>query len=480
MKLIFTSLIRLVEFNPFQKKFRKGDKRVAIVYPNRYVGGIANLGLQILYAKINDFAYCERFYSDVFGGLRSVETGSRLADFDVALFSLQYETDYFKAVEILKNSGFHGIKIAGGPCVMENPKPLLKFFDAFFIGEAEEKIEEIVLAKDVEELSGIEGIYTGKEEKVKRVYCKLGKHIEKEVIGEGAYGRSFILEIGRGCIGRCSFCLVRQIYAPPRWRKLKDLPEIRGVKKVAIIAPSPTDHPEFTTIVQRLYELGFEVSPSSIRANAVDEELVEILKLAKVKTLTLAPETASPKLSEILRKDISSEDVRNAVDLSAGSFEKLKLYYMVGIPGESLSDVKRIVEEAVLFKKRFPRVEISVNPFVPKPHTPLQWLGFADLRELEVKISILEKESRKHGIEFSAPNLKEFVIQTILARGNEKVSELLLGKNYREFLDFLKPIELEEPLPWDFIDHGYRKSKLLREFLRLTGNLDKTYKQSVA
>ncbi|MEM4456591.1 MAG: radical SAM protein, partial [Archaeoglobaceae archaeon] len=128
-----------MEFNPFQKKYRKGERKVALVYPNRYIGGIANLGLQILYARINEVAYCERFYADVFGGLRSVETGSKISDFDIALFSLQYENDYFKAIEILRKSGFQGIKIAGGPCVMENPKPLLRFFDAFFIGEADEK-----------------------------------------------------------------------------------------------------------------------------------------------------------------------------------------------------------------------------------------------------------------------------------------------------------------------------------------------------
>ncbi|MEM1592857.1 MAG: radical SAM protein [Archaeoglobaceae archaeon] len=467
-----------MEFNPFQKKYRKGERKVALVYPNRYIGGIANLGLQILYAKINEVAYCERFYADVFGGLRSVETGSKISDFDIALFSLQYENDYFKAIEILRKSGFQGIKIAGGPCVMENPKPLLRFFDAFFIGEADEKIEEIVFAKDVEELSEIEGIYTGKEESVKRVYCRLEKHIEDEIIGDGAYGRAFILEIGRGCVRKCSFCLVRQIYAPPRWRRVEDLPKVKGVKKVAIVAPSPTDHPEFKEIVHRLCENGFEVSPSSIRADAVDEELVEILKLAKVKTLTLAPETASPEFSEFLRKEISYEDLRNAVELSAGSFEKLKLYYMIGIPGESVEDVMRIVEDAISFKKRFSRVEISVNPLVPKPHTPLQWLGFADINELEAKISMLEKECKKHGIEFSTPNLKEFVVQTILARGNEEVSDLLLGRNYRDFLEFLKPLSLESPLPWDFINHGYKKSKLQLEFTKLMERLDKSYKPS--
>ena len=463
-----------MEFNPFQKKFRKGEKKVALVYPNRYVGGISNVGLQLIYAKINEFAHCERFYSDVFDGMRSVENGSKLSDFDLALFSLQYETDYFKAVEIIRKSGFRGLKIAGGPCVMENPRPLMRFFDAFFIGEADERIEEIVSAKEVEDLKGIEGIFTGYEERVKRVFCRLGRHIEEEIIGEGAYGRSFLLEIGRGCIRRCSFCLVRQIYSPPRWRKIEDLPEIRNSRKVAIIAPSPTDHPHFKEIVQKLVEKGFEVSPSSIRADAVDEELVEILKAAGVRTLTLAPETASPLISDFLKKEISFEDVKMAAEISAKAFEKLKLYYIVGIPGENEDDVRKIVEDAAYLKRFIPRVEISVNPLVPKPHTPLQWLPFAEIGELNRKISIIEEESEKHGIEFYPPNLKEFVIQTILARGDEKVSDLFFGSSYRNFSRFLESFDLEEPLLWDFIDHGYKKSRLKKEFTELLELLDRS------
>lgn len=463
-----------MEFNPFQKKFRKGEKKVALVYPNRYVGGISNVGLQLIYAKINEFAHCERFYSDVFDGMRSVESGTKLSDFDLALFSLQYETDYFKAVEIIRKSGFRGLKIAGGPCVMENPRPLVRFFDAFFIGEADERIEEIVNAKEVEDLKGIEGIFTGHEERVKRVFCRLGRHIEEEIIGEGAYGRSFLLEIGRGCIRRCSFCLVRQIYSPPRWRKVEDLPEIRNSRKVAIIAPSPTDHPHFKEIVQSLVEKGFEVSPSSIRADAVDEELVEILKAAGVRTLTLAPETASPILSDFLKKEMSFEDVKMAAEISEKAFEKLKLYYMIGIPGESEDDVRKIVEDAACLKRFIPKVEISVNPLVPKPHTPLQWLPFAEIRELNRKISIIEEESEKHGIEFCPPNLKEFVIQTILARGDEKVSDLFFRGSYRDFSRFLEGFDLEEPLPWDFIDHGYKKSRLKKEFAELLELLDRS------
>ncbi len=465
-----------MEFNPFAKKYRKGMKRIALVYPNRYVGGIANTGLQYIYARINELdAVCERFYSDVFDGLRSVETATPLSEFDMALFSLQYETDYFKAVEILKN--FKGVKIAGGPCVMENPKPLLRYFDAFFIGEVEGHIEEIVEARSVEDLEGLPGIYTGNESKVRRVYAKLGKHMESEIIGEGAYGRCFLLEIGRGCTRRCRFCIVRQIYFPPRWRRREMLPEV-DESKVAIIAPSPSDHPEFREILQHYVDEGKEVSPSSIRADTLDEELVELLKLAGVKTLTIAPETASPDLQEILNKGIDSEDVYRAAELAKGRFDKVKLYYMVGLPGESMEDVIEIVEQAARVKKYVKRVEISVNPLVPKPHTPMQWLPFggkenvrAGLRELRKKLKFIADRCRKAGIEADVSGLKEFILQTILSRGDEDVAEILEGAGYRKFEKHLEAIDVNSELPWDFIDHGYRKTSLLREYEKIFNHL---------
>ncbi len=476
-----------VEFNPFAKKFRKGMRRIALVYPNRYVGGIANIGMQYIYAAVNamDGYICERFYSDVFGGLRSVETGTPLEHFDVALFSLQYETDYFKAVEILRKSGFKGIRIAGGPCVMENPKPLLKYFDAFFIGECEETIEEIVAAKSVEELAALPGIYTGREDRVRRVYSKLSKHMEREIIGDGAYGRCFLVEIGRGCVRRCRFCIVRQMYFPPRWRKVEDLPEVGGVDKVAIIAPSPTDHPRFREILQMYVDAGLQVSPSSIRADTLDEELVELLKLAGVRTLTLAPETASQRLLGVANKGIAPEDVLNAAELAAGKFEKVKLYYIVGFPGESLDDIARIIEQVAEVKRRVRRVEVSVNPLVPKPHTPMQWLPFggdADikrgLKELRKKLGFIERECRKLGVETDIGKLREFEIQTILSRGDESVAAMLEGASPKKFGRFLEEIPVDAELPWDFIDHGYSKDRLLREYEKLREILNSDHRSS--
>ncbi|MCS7121750.1 MAG: radical SAM protein [Archaeoglobaceae archaeon] len=461
-----------MEFNPFAKKYRKGMKRVALLYPNKYVGMVSNVGLQNIYASINkiDDAICERFCLDVFDGLRSVETATPLNEFDLLLVSFQYEMDYFAAVEIAKK--FKGLKIAGGPCVMENPEPIKKYFDAFFIGEVENSLADIVKAKSVEELSGIPGIYTKKEDRVKRVYVKIEKHIEKEIIADGAFGRCFLIEIGRGCIRKCRFCIVRQIYSPPRWRKIEDLPEKLDSEKIAIIAPSPTDHPRILDLIQNFAEKGYKISLSSVRADSLNDELAEILSKS-TRSITLAPETASQKLLDVVNKGLTDEDIIEAAKVAENRFEKIKLYYLIGLPNETLEDVKKIVEQVMNVKKFVKKVEISVNPLVPKPHTPFQWLPFggtSGVAELKKKANFIIKECKKSGIDVEVGNIKEFAIQTILSRGDESVSKIFEGGRFKEFDRFLNSIDVDSELPWDFIDHGYSKQRLKKEFFEVIEN----------
>jgi len=485
----------LKEINPFIKGWRKGLRSVALVYPNRYVGGISNVGLQFIYAEINareDFI-CERFYTDVFNGLRSVESGRSLKDFDVAFFSLQYEEDYFRAVRILKESGFKGLKVAGGPCCMINPKPILRFFDAFVVGEIENSkiIDKILEAKSKEDLVGVEGIYTGFEDRVKRIKPKrLDFHLKRQIIGEGAYGRSLLLEVGRGCIRHCRFCVVRQIYSPPRWRDIRLLLEIaedyRGItSKVALIAPSVSDHPKIKELIAGLIDMGYLVSPSSIRADTVDEELMELLVAGGLKSFTIAPEAGSERLRDVLKKGISEEDVLNATKIAKEKgIKSVKLYFMIGLPTESDEDIKELIELVKKVRKIIPRVSISINPLVPKPHTPFQWLpytGFKDVREgmkvLNNRIKVLKRELSKIA-ELYIEGVESFALQTILSRGEDEVGDLiekgratLKSAEKRGFFKYLEEIPLDEELPWDFIDHGYKKERLIKEYEESLGTL---------
>lgn len=477
------------EINPITKRWRRGLKRVALVYPNRYVGGIANIGLQYIYAEINslDDYICERFYWDVFHGLRSVESGTPLGEFDIALFSLQYEEDYFKAIKIIEESGFKGLKVAGGPCVMENLIPLKGIFDIFVVGEVEGSIiRKILETIESGDLSSIPGIYTGKEKEVKRVKPeRLEDHIVNQIIGEGAYGRCFLLEVGRGCIRRCRFCIVRQIYFPPRWRDVKLLLEVaeegrKYAEKVALIAPSVTDHPKIKEIIARLIEMGYLVSPSSVRADTLDEELMDLLVKGGLKSITVAPEAGSEMMRDILRKGIDEEDVHRAVELAAErGIEKVKLYFMVGLPHETQKDIEEIVRMVEEVKRKIPRVAVSINPLVPKPHTPLQWIPYGgdpsktakeNLKDLNSKLKFLKKELAKMSVDADISSAEAFALQTILSRGDEKVGEILRkGKPtlraFKQDLEkYLGELPVDAELPWDFINHGYKKSRLIKEY----------------
>jgi radical SAM superfamily enzyme YgiQ (UPF0313 family) len=482
------------EINPLFKRWRKGDKRVALIYPNRYAGGISNIGLQYIYYRINSIygLVCERFYTDVFGGIRSLETRSHLRDFDMALFSIQYEEDIFNAYEILKKSGFRGLKIAGGPCIMENPV-VYRLFDILFVGELEasDLIERLLVGGfEAERVEGAEGVYSWREDRVKRVYSDLDSHLETQIIGNGAYGKALLLEIGRGCYRNCRFCIVKSIYSPCRWRDEELLLGVAEnyaggeVDKIALISPSPSDHPKFKEIVFKLSELGFTVSPSSLRADKLDDELMELFSSFGLRTLTVAPEAGSEILRKVVNKGIREEDVVNSILLAERyGIEKMKFYFMIGLPGETDEDLEDILEMAMYAKRHLKRVEVSVNPLVPKPHTPFQWLAFGGkekfdvrvIKELKEKIRVLGREFRKGGIEFEAPKVEDFVIQTVLSRGGREVFELVergRKRAFRSIFDmglekYLDSFEDEyEDFPWSVVDHGYNTKRLRREYER--------------
>ncbi len=465
----------MIEFNPFFKKYRRGLRRVAVVYPNRYVGGISNLGIQRLYYEVNKSPryIAERFYLDVFDGIRSVENGSELGEFDVALFSIQYEEDFFNALKILKKSNFKGLKIAGGPCITQNPFPALSLFDSVFVGEVEGVVLEVVENRNVEGL--IPNSY-------RRRKANLDSDMRSQIVSEGAYGRSLLVEIGRGCPRGCRFCIVRQIYSPTRWRRKEEIVSFAEenkelAEKIAIISPSPTDHPNFKEIVQELRDLGFSVSPSSIRADRFDEEMAELLK--DIKTLTIAPEAGTERLREILNKNIENEEIYNVVEISK-NVERVKLYFMFGIPGERKEDLDSIIEMVKRIRGMGKRVSVSINPLVPKPNTPFQWLPFGgdvgksveeNIKELEMKREYLYSKL-KGMCEVRVERIDAFAIQTVISRGDERVGKMfskkpslryLLKSEFSRFLDKIPP---EQELPWDRVEMGYKKRRLLREFER--------------
>ncbi len=482
-----------VEHNPLFKRWKKGDVRVALVYPNAYAGGISNVGLQQIYAEVNSIEgfVCERFYGDVFNCERSVETGSYLRDFDIALFSVQFEEDIFRVARIVSSlPAERPVRIAGGPCILENPLPLVPYFDYFYVGEIDGDVKRVL---EVALSGGEEGCLISSKsaegmaesgEKVRVRKAELREHLRKEIIGKGVYGESFLLEVGRGCRRSCSFCVVRQIYRPCRWRELSLLLEVaeearRDVDRIALISPSVTDHPDAKELISELVDMGFEVSPSSMRADTIDEEMAELLVRCGQRSVTIAPEAGSEKLRRVLRKGISREVVLRSAELvrNAG-IRKVKMYYMTGIPGESEEDVREIVRLTEEIKSLGLRVSVSINPLVPKPHTPLQFAPFGGfvasdpvkaIRILRKRSRFLEKELRKAGIRASVESPEDFAVQTIVSRGGVELGRHLpAGKRevLRKFSHLLGELGFERQ-PWEFIDHGYSFERLRREYERL-------------
>ncbi|WP_456471535.1 B12-binding domain-containing radical SAM protein [Methanocaldococcus sp.] len=411
---------------------------IAVVYPNKFKAGVACLATHILLTHLSKFGYNV--------GVYFLENYRLIKNASAIFITLQYENDYFNAVKIikeLKKTNPNAIFVAGGPCVMENLYPIDSYFDAFIVGEIEgSDVMDRVIKRDFSP----DGVFVPKrDKKVKRIYPKkLGVEdypINQVTHEKGAYGKAYLLEIGRGCPRRCRFCLARSIYYPPRFRKLNDLMYLaeEGLKatkvnKVALIAPSVGDYKYIVELCNFLDEKGVQISPSSLRADTISDDLLRVLKL---KTLTLAPEAGSERLREFIRKDISLEDIRNAIDLAKKhNIEKIKLYFMVGIPTETEEDIGELIKLCRSIKKEFRKLEVSINPLIQKPHTDFEDEKF-DL-DSKGKIKYIEKVLKKENIKVEYESFNSMLSQAVLARGDSLLNKYLESKNYSEFINKLK------------------------------------------
>jgi radical SAM superfamily enzyme YgiQ (UPF0313 family) len=423
-------------------------KNVALIYPNKFKGGISCLAMHILHHHLNK-------YHDINCNMYFIENYNEIKNKDAIIITLQYENDYFNVVKIiaeLRQKNPNAVFIGGGPCAIANPLPLSSFFDAFVIGEIE---DTDIMYKLIHKKTDLDGVYypkldgTDREDfrKIKRIYPKKitidDYPINQFTHPSGAYGDAFLLEIGRGCPRRCKFCMAKNIYYPPRFRKLDDLKYLvdEGLKhtktnKIALISPSVGDYKYIIDLCQHIKEKNenISISPSSLRADTIKDELLKILNL---KTLTIAPEAGSERLREYIKKDISNDDILNAVEIAKNNnIDKVKLYYMVGLPTETEEDIEEIINLSKDIKKDFRKVEISVNPFIPKPHSEFENEPF----NLESKNSIkyIEKSLKKSNVKVNYENFNSMIIQCVLCRGGAELGDLIEIENYNKPVQFLK------------------------------------------
>jgi len=485
------------EINVIKKHFRHGMIKVAIVYPNVYEAMVSSLFINLAYYLLNSYDHiiAERFVlSNPFGEEpipRSIESGMPLNDFDVILFSVHYEPDYVNIIRMLQAAKIEPLRekrknklvIVGGPPLIANPEPLAEIADIIVIGEFESTYEKLIeFDKDL--LKSEDGFYVterGKSEIVKRNWVEdldSAFYPVKQIIPldvEPVYGKSFLLETSRGCARACRFCMEGHIFLPKRDRSLNKIKEIvskglvlNNVDKVTILSLSYFDHSHSEEILEYLInEMKVKISVPSLRADSLNMERIELIARGGQKSLTIAPETGTLRLGKMINKiiplDMTTEIAKVAKKLN---FDHLKLYFMIGLPGETIDDIHALINYVKSISKII-NVKITITPFIPKPHTPFQWVGMRSLEEIKSKISLIKKQIKN--VNFY--DEKWALIQASLSLGNRELSKVLIKwasyggglagwrKATKDFdLSYVfKGWNIKDELPWSHINLGFEK-----------------------
>lgn len=518
---------RLLEAETGAIRKKEALAHVCLIYPNTYHVGMSNLGFQTVYRELNSRpdTYCQRGFVEPFLQSRSLEEARPFRAFDILAFSLTFELDYINLLKSLMASSIpllaeerdesHPLIIAGGPCVMENPEPLADFIDLFVVGEAEELIHPFMQRyldlrgkkrrhELLWELSALEGLYGPRfykplhtpEERllkmqpppaplafpVKRVATSsLDEHPTYSTIltPYTEFAMAFMVEVARGCFRDCRFCLARAIYKP-RLRSLSILQAIiEGAEGkttyVALVGSTLSDYPWLEQLVELILEKGMTFSVSSLRADKPQQFLLKGLQQSGQRSITLAPETASDQLRERICKRIDQEAFFRHVEMALHSgLKDIKLYYLIGLPGEEDQDALAIAHQAkkVLSIMRgmakatghMGTLTLGINPLVPKPFTPMERDAMAPHQVLKRRLGIIKKElAREANTKILHESLWATLLQGIIARGSREVGKLLLPiargketipsalrKNPSYAEQFLKKQE-GEVLPWQVI-----------------------------
>jgi radical SAM superfamily enzyme YgiQ (UPF0313 family) len=524
-------------------KSHAGKLRVALGYPNTYHIGMSNVGFQAVYRFWNDDpdVVCERFFlperadcEKLRTPLFTLESGTPVRDFDVVAFSITFEPDELNLISMLDLAGIpalardrneqHPLVLAGGPITFLNPEPLAPFLDLIAVGEAEalippltEAVKTIPSRPDLfgrlEEVGGFyvpshfdiayrpDGTLADRRNRVavnqQVVRAKMGKRADLPppatyVLTAGTeMSKKFLVEVSRGCPTLCRFCWAGYNYLPKRSFEVGKILEVARearahTSEIGLVSTAVGAHKEIVPLVEELKAMGFRVSVSSLRFEDLRAELLDPLVGSGEKTLAVAPEAGTDRLRFAIHKRIPNREILEKTDMIfARGVENLKLYLMVGLPGEREEDVKGIVQlvEAIReqmmtygrSKGRVGKIIPSINPFIPKPGTPFQWCAMASQQELGRKMRFLKKAlGRIPNVEVRCKSPRKEKLQALLSLGDRRLAPAMIALARGEAdlnralalsglsLDFYihRERSFDEILPWDHIDNGM-KSELL-------------------
>ncbi len=492
--------------------------------------------------------------------LFSLENKRTIRDFDIFGFTLQYELSYTTIINMLDLSGLplksenrterHPLVMGGGSTVF-NPEPISDFFDIFFIGEGETKIISLVrkhkklTRQNLEreevlfELAQMEGVYVpslyeasyreGDFFNLQPCSSDIKGSIRKQYVpnlDESFYPTDFIvpymnivhdrapLEISRGCQRGCRFCAAGMSYRPTRERSLDEIIELAdsivdstGYEEISLTSLNTVDHSrieEILSILSERYEdKKVSISLPSLRVNDFSVDLARSVQKVRRSGLTFAPEAGSQRLRDIINKGVKEEEYFSAVEAAFRSgWHRIKLYFMIGLPGEKWEDMEELVELVektarlggrIRREKDFDikpiEVQVNITTFVPKPFTPFQWADMAGQDEIEEKLDYLRDnlQGRRISLDWTSPRVSK--LEGVLARGDRRLNDVILEiweqgarlEGWSEEIDcdlwfevlekkglspqkYLKNYDVNSPLPWDHLKPGVNRKFLEKEW----------------
>lgn len=530
-----------------------GDRlRVALAFPNTYWVGMSNLGLQTMYRLLNQQAdiVCERFFLPPKQELAemlatrtppvTLESQTPIGDFDVIAFSVSFEWDYVNVLTLLRMAGLpvyasergprHPLVVIGGAVTFVNPEPLAPFADVIAAGEGEELVpafarafraatdrpsllELLALERGFyvpsfyEPQYGADGALAGYAVRdgrvapvpVRKAAVKTTDALDPPATSiftpDTEFGSRFLVEVVRGCANLCRFCWAGYNYLPVRafpTARILDLAEAarRHANRVGLVSIALCDHPDIERILARLHEMGYAISPASLRMDDLTEPIVRILRDSGERSITIAPETGSDRLRRVINKTVTNEEILDRAELIfASGIENLKLYFMIGLPTETDDDLVAIRDLTLALRERMMthartrgyvgKIVGSVNPLIPKPGTAYQWLPMEDPSVTDRKIKRLRGLMADiDNVYFNIKSERHSYYQALLSLGDRRVAPVIEaaernGQNWRGAVadlqfdaDFyiFRDRSQDAVLPWDIIDGGMKSAFYRSEF----------------
>lgn len=495
---------------------RKDNDAIDLVisFPNTYMVGMASLGYQTAWKFLNqnEGVRTVRWFTDI------KEPGKSLINQAPAYigFSFSWELDYKNIFKILEENNISlfsnergendPLVFAGGQVPNANPEPFINNFDFFLTGDLEViaepfinkiiEIKNLPRSKKLEELSTVPGVYVPRFGKIIDRISTKGNLSSSCILTPNSYWPdTFIVEVARSCPELCRFCLASYGSLPFRTPDVKNslIPVIEsGLKhtnKLGLLGASVTQHPHFEELLDYLIEKHksspLHVQIASVRADTISKKLADGLHALGVKSVTMAIESGSDKIREIINKKVSKETILNSIKTIYDSgIKSVKLYGMVGLPQETDDDINETISflKTLKLTNKGLRLSWGCSTFVPKAQTPFQYYGIN--KEAEKRLKYLTKELHKAGIEFKPESYEWSTVQGLISRGDSSINKILVDaykygsslgsfkKAIRENKDIdadyfiFKDWDLDKKLPWENIS-GHLKKEIIKEHSKI-------------